>query len=165
MKTKLIIITILSIFLANCGGSKSNNTKLDFTTNPPFKVQEVSSQKWVAGVKGGGAGTNLFITFSEVSKGVVFKELYFRNKKVEVSVFKDKVVGYFKNQNNRDVIMDGDFTKEASNIPPEKIPFQLNKNEAVVSYLEKNQLHYFKISNIEEKEILAYPKSNPKIEN
>ena len=75
------------------------------------------------------------------------------------------VIGYFKNQNNRDVIMDGDATKEALNIPPEKIPFQLNENEAVVSYFENDKMVYYKISNIEEKEILAYPQSNPKIEN
>lgn len=165
MKIKLLFITILSVTLTNCGGSKSNNSELDFTTNPPFKIQKVYSQKWVAGVKGGGSGTNLYITLSEASEGIQFKELFFRNKKIEVSSSKNKVIGYFKNKNNQDVIMDGNATNEAANIPPEKIPFQLKDNEAVVSYLENDKVVYYKISNIEEKEILAYPQSNPKIEN
>ncbi len=162
---KHLFLTIFILSQISCGTSKQKEPETNFTKNPPFSIEKIYSQKWVAGVKGGGSGTNLYIAFSKVSESVVFKDLYFRNKKTEVSISKDQVIGYFKNQNNRDVIMDGDATKEAANIPPEKIPFQLKENEAVISYSENGKTYFYKISNIEEKEMLAYPNANTKIEN
>ena len=43
----------------------------------------------------------------------------------------------------------------------EKFPFKLENNEAVLSYEYNNKMHYYKIANIEEKEMIAYPSSNP----
>ncbi len=164
MKFTYIFIAILSMSLSNCGGSNTNNS--NFTSNPPFKIQEIYFQKWVAGVRGGGSGTNVYITFSEVSEGVVFQELFFKNKKSKLNVTsKNQVVANFKSTQNFGVIMDGDPTKEAVNTPPEKIPFQLEKSEAVISYSKNGKVNYYKVSNIKEKEMVAYPQSNPKIEN
>jgi hypothetical protein len=61
--------------------------------------------------------------------------------------------------------MDGNAINEAANIPPQKSPFQLAKNEAVISYSENGKVNYYKVSNIKEKEMLAYPQGNPNIEN
>ena len=150
--------------LSNCGGSKPN--KSNFTSNPPFEIQDIYFQKWVAGVRGGGSGTNVYITFSEVSERLVFQELFFQNKKSKLNTTStNHLVANFKSTLNSDVIMEGDSTKEAVNIPPEKIPFQLEENEVVISYSKKGKIYYYRISNIEEKEMLAYPQSNPKIEN
>ena len=169
MKIKFLLTIIISFTLSSCGGSKSNNS--NFTSNPPFKIQEIYFQKWVSGVRGGGSGTNVYITFSEVSKGVVFQEIFFQNKKSNLNTTStNQLAANFKSTQNTNVIMDGDPTKEAVNTPPEKIPFQLEKNEAVISYSDpdsnrEKKTYYYKILNIEEKEMLAYPQSNPKIEN
>jgi len=163
MKLKGIIL-LLSVVTLSCGGSKTN--ELNFTTKPPFTIYKTYSQNWVAGVKGGGSGTNLIIEFSSVSEGIEFKEIYFRGKRVYASLKREnQIIGYFKSEINRDIIMDSEISKEAANIPPKKIPFQLEKNETVISYSKKGKIYYYRISNIEEKEMLAYPQSNSNIEN
>ncbi|PHS66867.1 MAG: hypothetical protein COB12_05390 [Flavobacterium sp.] len=159
----LVLITVLFL---SCGGSKSNNENVKIVENPPFSIFKIHSQKWVAGVQGGGSGINLYVSIKNISEGVEIKEFYFGNKITEVKhTSENNYVGYFKTETNRDVIMDGNATNEAANIPPQKSPFQLAKNEAVISYSENNKTYYYKVSNIEEKEMLAYPQSNPKIKN
>ncbi|MCF6306626.1 MAG: hypothetical protein L3J09_01585 [Flavobacteriaceae bacterium] len=164
-------LVLFTILFSSCGGSKSNNKNLNISENPPFTISKTYCQKWVAGVKGGGSGINLIITFSSVSEGIDFNEIYFRGKIIEATSKKqNQIVGYFKNETNQNVIMDSDISKEAANTPPQKFPFQLEDNEAVISYSNSDsnreeKTYYYKISNIEEKEMLAYPQSNPKIEN
>ncbi len=163
---KGFILILFTILFSSCGGSKSNNENVKITINPPFTISKTYSQKWVAGLKGGGSGTNLIIEFSSVSEGIDFNKIYFRGKVIEATSKKqNQIVGYFKTEMNHDVIMDSEISKEAANTPPQKLPFQLEENEAVISYTESGKIHYFKITNIEEKEMLAYPQTNPKIEN
>ena len=57
--------------------------------------------------------------------------------------------------------MDSNSTKETANIPPTRFPFKLENNEAVLSYEYHNKMYYYKISNIEEKQLIAYPSRNP----
>ncbi|MFK5981695.1 MAG: hypothetical protein QM499_02185 [Flavobacteriaceae bacterium] len=163
MKLKVVILLLFVVTLS-CGGSKTSEIK--FVKTPPFSITKTYSQKWVAGVQGGESGTNLYVLVKNISEGVEIKEFYFGNKITEAKLLlKDNYVGYFKNEINRDVIMDGNTTNEAAIIPPQKSPFQLAKNEAVISYSEKGEIYYYRISNIEEKEMLAYPQGNPNIEN
>jgi hypothetical protein len=56
--------------------------------------------------------------------------------------------------------MDHDALKEAVNTPPVKIPFTLKEDDAVLSYIENNELKFFKISALPEKPLIAYPSSN-----
>ena len=104
---------------------------------------------------------------SELKKKLIIEDLFFRN--IQVKAQKDRnnhliYLGYFNNELNRDVIMDADATKEAQNTPPKKIPFQLKENEAIISYTYKGTLQYYKVSNITEEEIIAYPETKPKID-
>jgi hypothetical protein len=74
---------------------------------------------------------------------------------------KDSIfIGYCKNEADMDMIMDNNSTKETVNIPPKKNYFKLENNEAVLSYKHHNKMYYHKISNIEEKQIIAYPSKN-----
>lgn len=161
----VLAIFILSVFLSNCGGSKTDKSKLTLTENPPFSIEEVYSQKWMAGVKEGGSGTNIYISLNNIEPGTLINEVYFRNKITTAEEKNNQIfVGYFKNE-QQDIIMDSDATKEANNIPPQKFPFQLEESEAVLSYTYKGIEYYYKISNIEEKELIAYPSNNPNNEN
>ena len=158
-------IFILSVFLSNCGGSKSDTSKYTLTENPPFSIEEIYSQKWMAGVKGGGMGTNIYVTLINLEPGTLINEVYFRNKRTTAEEKNNQMfVGYFKDE-QKDIIMDSDATNEANNIPPQKSPFQLEENEAVLSYSFKGKDYYFKVSNIEEKDVIAYPSSNPNNDN
>ena len=155
----LFIITVLFL---NCNSSKNTNSAYSFSQNPPFTMVEAYSQKWMAGVKEGGSGTNIYLKIENIEIGTSINEIYFSNKSAKANPSTDNLyIGYYKNEENRDVIMDSDPNKEAKNTPPKTFPFKLEENEAVISYLFKGMDYYFKVSNITEKEILAYPMGNP----
>ena len=158
-------LSFLALGLSNCNVSRKSHSAYSLDQNPPFTVLEGYYHNWIAGVQGGGSGTNLFIVFSDLDKKVKIEDIFFRNKIVKAKIDPNSsllFIGYFLNENNRDVIMDADPVKEAQNTPPEKLPFKLEENEAVISYAYEGTLQYYKISNISEEEVIAYPETNPK---
>ena len=163
------MITCVLLLFAQCGGGKSNSgSQYELVPDPPFKVMDVYSQKWVAGIPEGGSGTNVHFTLGDFSRDVVIDKVYFRNlvTKAQISPqIRNQYVGYFKKENNRDIIMDIDPVKEAANTPKAPFPFELEDNEAVISYLEGDHVKFTKITNIREEEMLALPSTKPKNEN
>lgn len=127
-------------------------------------ITDVYYQGWVAGVRGGGSGTDLYISKSVVG-----------NKQLVTAYFKEKVIDFdtttkesnmyiarFKGKANQayDTNMEAEAINEYGNkIPLDKVefPFKLGPNEAVVSYLENKKIKYLKLINISNKESLAYP--------
>lgn len=162
-------LAFLVLSVSNCGSSmstKATNTPIVFEKNPPFIISEVYAQDWVAGVQGGGSGTNLFVTFKNVEEDVILKQLFFRNKIEEAQTKPNaplRITGYFKGKNNERVIMDSDPVKEAQNTPPVPFPFELSDSEAVLSYTVSGTLQYYKISDIQNREPIAYPSANKNI--
>jgi hypothetical protein len=166
MKITLSIIALM--LLTNCGSGNTNGSSIYFEQNPPFQVEEASYQAWVAGTPEGGSGVSVFLNFNDIKPGVLFKDVYFRKKKTKVvtsPAVRVQYVGYFKNEPKRDIIMDSNPINESVNTPPQKIPFQLNKDDAVISYEFNGEIAYYLIENLEEKKLLAYPASNPNGEN
>jgi hypothetical protein len=159
-----IAVSFMFFSFSNCGSTAQGAKSVEFDKTPPFEISEIYSQDWVAGIKEGGSGTNLHMTFNSVKEGLVIKNVYFR-KKMETPKQSGKALSYtcyFKNDLNRDVVMDRDPVKEAQNTPPVPFPFHLHKDEAVVSYVVNGKEGFYKISGIEEKPMIAYPASNPK---
>lgn len=160
----LLIVPMFLFGFSNCVGSKMNSSKISFEQNPPFKISESYFQNWVAGVKEGGSGTNVHITFSEMNPNVVIQNIYFRNQILEAKGNvnnPNQFTGYLKNDAQRDVIMDSDPIKEAQNKLPNPFPFQLEDNEAVVEYWFGGKKNYYKLSNLSQKEMIPYPQANP----
>lgn len=162
------LTTLLLVFtLTCCVSSQDKNANLDsysLTKDAPFKITEAYFQKWVAGVQGGGKGTNVYIKLENLNESITIKNLYFQDKMaslISMPLNSNTYEAKFKEEINNDLVMDSDVTKEAANIPPVKTPFNLEKNEAVISYIENNQLEFFKISALPEKPMLAYPAINP----
>ncbi len=160
--TSVLGLFFIMILFLNCNSSKTSNSSTSFTQNPPFTMAEAYSQKWMAGVQGGGSGTNIYLNIENLEPGTLINEIYFRKKITKANpTSENQYIGYFKTNENNDVIMDSDPKKEAKDTPPKPFPFKLEENEAVISYIFKGKEYYFKVSNIKEKEILAYPQSNP----
>ncbi|MEM0517571.1 MULTISPECIES: hypothetical protein [Aequorivita] len=166
MKTLAIIITLPFLFLSftNCGGTKDTNMKISLEQNPPFKITEAYYQNWVAGIKEGGSGTNVHITFGEMEPAVIVKNIYFRNhiltaKSTEMSP--NKFVGYLQNSAQRDIIMDENPVKETQNTISKSFPFQLEHNQAMVEYQYKEKRNYYKITNLSQRDMIPYPQANP----
>lgn len=161
-------LTAVLLNFSACGGAKSEGSKYQIVKNPPFSYGDVYYQDWVAGIPGGGSGTNVHITFESFSEEVVIKEIFFRNmiETAQISPqIKDRYIGYFKNEVKKDIIMDSDPMKEAQNTPPTIFPFDLEADEAVVSYLHNDSVKYAKITNMRMEEMLAYPSSKPNDDN
>jgi len=157
---KIFGLSILVMGISSCAGGKDYSLE----QNPPFEIESAYFQKWMAGVRGGGSGTKVFITLSETDSEISFVEIHYRNTFLTATKHHQKLNTFyadFLNEGSQDVIMDGETVKESQNIPPPKSPFNLDDNEAVIGYKMNGEMKYYKISNLEEKPIIAYPSTNP----
>ncbi|NAS31668.1 hypothetical protein GTQ40_11845 [Flavobacteriaceae bacterium R38] len=170
MKTlKRIIYTTLMILLTMSFSNCSSAQKLQEQT--PFTIDDVYSQGWIAGVEGGGSGVNVFITIGELGKKIEMEGLYFNDQYVKLEKNKGNgnlFIGRIKTAANqkKELILQQDAKKESekevsATVKKEKIPFELEKDQAVITYKQNGALKYFKIEDIKSKAPLAYP-SAPK---
>lgn len=170
IKPIVLLLTCPLIFFSffNCGTTQNADNKFEFTQNPPFKIAEAYYQSWVAGVKEGGSGTNIYLVFDEMEPNVIIQNIYFKNHILEAKGNMNEpnqYVGYLKNDSQRGVIMDSDPIKEAQNTPSKLFPFQLENNQAVVEYWFNGKKNYYEISNLSEKKMIPYPQANPNSHN
>lgn len=129
------------------------------------KIKSAYYQNWVAGVRGGGGGTGFYIEFTEkLPKDFVITKLYFRNKISKITASENNLylANFARNINKRpqDEIADDANVSQKEEIT--KTPFPISENEAILEYTYKGQKRYYKISKIEEKEMLAYPSAKPR---
>lgn len=154
----LIIFVVLILgLLRSCKSCDTNKNTTEFIINPPFSIYKIYYQKWIAGTQGGGSGVNLYVEFSQINKGVLLNEFYFRNNIAAVKKSNESLyVGHF-NANEIRSIQDNDRQNEVINPLSFESQFKLENHEAILSYQYDNVFFYYKISNINEKEIAAYP--------
>lgn len=164
----LFLLLFMATGISNCEGSRSKTGQYLLLDDPPFRVVAAYSQDWIAGIQQGGSGTNLFITLGEISEDIIVQELFFKGKMVSTQIStsnRDQYIGYFKNDVNTDIIMEGDPIKESKNTPPYKTPFIMKDQEAVIGFLFNGAKYYFKLTDIEAKPPIAYPSNNRKIDH
>ncbi|MFK8059918.1 MAG: hypothetical protein AB8B78_07490 [Polaribacter sp.] len=150
MKTMKILSILAIIFgFSQCGSVK-------FDENPPFKVQKSTYTNWSGG-QPGVRGIKVEITISDDDE-TTFDTLFFRNMKTKLEKVdvngKTVLIGHFNTSTiKRDIVLDVDATKELNNEVPkvEKLPFELKKDEAVITYQLKDKLHYYKLKPLQEK--------------
>ena len=94
--------------------------------------------------------------------------VYFRGKAAKLEFSQDiaQYVGRFKTAVNqpKDIILSSDPKEEYANkISPKEalILFDLEADECVISYKKENNIKYYKISNVKQKEPLNYPSAPP----
>ncbi|WP_178991258.1 hypothetical protein [Winogradskyella schleiferi] len=110
----------------------------------PFTVETVYYQKWNAGIKEGGSGVNVYIEINDTL--IDLDSLYFRGQVAKLQ------------SNTKDSLLY--IGRLKSNVTTSSWPFQIQDDECVMSYLEHDKVHYFKISNIKEHKPLNYPKNS-----
>ncbi|PWG05819.1 hypothetical protein [Polaribacter aquimarinus] len=148
MKTIKILLTTLIVF----GFTQCRSSKFDQT--PPFKILKATYTNWMGGqpsVK----STKVEIHLSK-SNITSFNTLYFNKQKANFEIIKLKektvLIAHFNTSIKRDIILNADPTKELKNEFPIsiKLPFELKKDEAIISYKENNNIRYFKLKNLKE---------------
>jgi len=153
---------LISIFTVSC-----NSNKMVLQENPPFVVAEASFQKWFGGTQEAGRGIHFTLTFSEISEGVLIEKIYFRGKEETFKQNAQNPNAYratFVDKPKEDVILDSNSVKEMENPRPSltsEVPFEPKANEAVIQYQKANKIYYYKVENITEKEVVAFPSSKP----
>ncbi len=164
IKRALVKLGVLSIIIGctQCASSQ----KLD--DKAPVIFKDAYFQKWVGGIESAGWGYTFYLPY-ENNTNIKLDTIYFRDKSAKLEKKTDEPV-YSANikypGNKVELIMDSDPKKEAKNEVPklekEKIPFELKENECVIRYTKNGKVGYFKIKDLKEKKLLAYPmQQNP----
>lgn len=142
-------------------------TKQEFLINSPSKIEDSYFQNWIGGQALTGGGTNLFLKFkTPLPQGILLSKVYFQEKEAEVEKRNetDYVARFIWKPNNANLIMDGETINEYGNKAPviTKTRFNLLPTEAVLEFHNNNEVEYYKIVAIKEKELLAYPSIKPR---
>lgn len=158
MKTMITFLLGIStvLILSNCANGKKLQEK------PPVALQPAYYSTWQGDAKTAGSGFILYIPLSATNDSKVeLDSVYFRGKKAVLETkpdFPDVYLAYFRNDNSsktHDIIMSSDPKEEYGNQAPvisEKIPFELEEDEAVVLYKKDGKKAYFRIKGIQKKE-------------
>jgi len=166
----ILIVTIFSLY--GCSSQKK------FTISPPFSINNPSYQQYAGGREESGTGFILqFPVDLEEGNEVKFLDVFFRGHVLNADLEGEegetrRIICNYKNTDEEkkpDIIMHSDPKKEVGNQPPgsiskenEDFPFDLKKDEAVISYKnitgdpQKSKVAYFKISGIKTKPSLIY---------
>ena len=129
----------------------------------PVTITESFYQDWVGG-RPGSKGTLVSIKLNNPDVKMIFDSIYFNNKavKLQSNFIKNELTlkgNFMVITKPNDMIMHADPKKEFGNTPPNlaaKVPFKLEKNEAVISYLINDKKRYFKVENIKKLKTLFY---------
>ncbi|UOB16017.1 hypothetical protein [Abyssalbus ytuae] len=146
-----LLAGIIMVGFSGCGSSQK------LVKEVPFTLGEVMIEKWENNEDNSNS-TNIFIPV-EQGKEIELDSVYFREKVVKLAkIQRDSYlvyIGKFKNAPSpkNDIIMHADPKKEYGNKPPQKnkkIPFKLEKNQAVVSFDHEGEKKYYKIDSIKQ---------------
>jgi len=158
----IFLVSILLLSASNCGSSKDVKT-IHLESSSPFTISEIFAQDWIAGVKEGGSGTNVHVTFDNLNENLKIEAIYFASKIFlvrQVGSNANAFIGSYTTVPGPDIIMDGNSTKEAKNTPAPAFPFELGSNEAVIKYSVDGTTMFFKVSDVIIKPRVAYPAAN-----
>lgn len=149
MKNFITIITVIvaATIFTQCSASKNNKI---VQIKPPFNVIKATYTSWVGGQPG---IRGITVQVEIDNPNITLDSVYFRGLKSVLKIDKSTTMPIFVSsfvlpKKSKDFILDADPKKEYGNEPPRistKFPFQLKKNEAVVSYFYKGKVRYFKI--------------------
>lgn len=149
---RLLLIGVTLLAFTNC----ANQMQTSF----PVGITEIYYQYWVAGVQGGGSGTNVFLQLEkELPKSCTIQQLYFQQglaKPVAQSATQFQF-SFSRNSNwNRGNDIPSDVSDKTI-----KTPFPIEDNQAILEYTYNGKTKFYKITNLVEKEMLAYPSARP----
>lgn len=124
----------------------------------PQQIASTYYQNWVGGQELAGGGSDFYIAFKKpLRKDITLTNVFFRNQALPAEKINDKLfIARYSYRptlkedqyGNREIV----YEKEQKNTK-----YVLKDNEAVVEYLFKNKKQTLKLSNLEQKELVAYP--------
>ncbi|MEC8248140.1 MAG: hypothetical protein VX070_01835 [Bacteroidota bacterium] len=135
---------------------------VDIQTTPPFEFLEAPYfQSWLAGVRGGGSGINVFIPYRNLNS-ITLDSLHFRGQRAAVIFEGQNIIARFKTLQNQGsvVVLSSDPLMDAKNLllpMAERSPFELDAADCVLSYTADNKRHYYKVEGLKERPSIVFP--------
>lgn len=163
MKTyiKLVLASFFLFGLYSCANSKKIKEEAPVSVQNPFYTITIVGGDQIASV------VELYLPVSsEPHSSIVLDSVYFQRRIAKLQLRSEEApnvfVGKFEilsiNDSDSDMIMSKDPREEYGNKPPivlRDFPFDLESNQAVVQYQEAGEVKYFKVFDIEKKEVDA----------
>jgi hypothetical protein len=156
---KLGIYSITLILILSFTNCKTQNVN----EKVPFTITEKIYFYWVGGKKGS-AGTTIIIKGVQKTTNIDFPTIFFQNHEYKLSTEINNngftLTGNVSELINKDINMFRDAVDEYGNETPKiekNIPFELEKNEAVLVYSINGKNFYHKITGIKQLEKVYYP--------
>ena len=159
---KIIILICVAVSFSQCKTMK-------LTEKAPFTITGATYHNWVGG-QPGVSGTNLIIGI-ENNPAITVKTIYFWNRKnnpkienrngkeylvVNISTSAERIlVTKTTTTINGGVVMNDERNKPK--FIRKTIPFKLEPNEAVISYMSGKKTYYYKVSKIKKTDTIYYP--------
>lgn len=166
--TYLISLVFITLSFSQCTSTKhamniSETFQIVASENPKAYFQH-----WVAGVRGCGSGTDIYI-HKNLLEGKIADSIFFQKRVSKLSRPTDQnefyTAGFRRALNQLEVQeleTDGitQHVEEITNTEKE-FPFDLKQNEAVISYKDNRKVKYLKLTDIVKKEMPMYPSAPP----
>ena len=159
-----IVLIFLSLFIGQTCNKKMTDSEI--LDQLPSVIETVYFQKWIAGQEESGSGTHFFIQFKTAfPENIKFKKVYFQGQESDLQSEDENIfTANFTNKSKQDRILDVDSEKEFGNKPPEisKTKYDLKPNEAILEFQKHNKILIYKLQNIKQQDLLAYPTAKPR---
>ncbi len=156
-----LVFSFIIIAILSCSSQKETYKTL------PYEVESTYFQRWIGGQEQTGSGINLHLKLKEaLPENTTLTNVYFQNKeglfeKENETTF---IARFYTKPQDKTLILHEDSTKEYGNKAPEIIrpEFKLQNNEAMLEFHIGDKIHYYKLVDIKEKELIAYPSTRPR---
>ncbi len=156
-KISIFLLGFMGILsLSQC---KTQNTQ----DTAPFTITEKTYFNWAGGKKGSN-GVNIKLAGTFSTTNLSFSKIYFQNREYgvvpEINGTKFSLVGTYTTLTKRENDMYGNAIDEYGNEAPKiekNIPFDLQKDEAIIVYAISGEEKYYKVKGIKQIETVYYP--------
>lgn len=160
-----LCILLFSFFSFSCNCEKKtleqSNNKL---FSQDFPISEIYYQSWVAGVRGGGSGINIHVTFKEkLPTNVQLKKmqlLHYTTFEIDV-IENSQYIGRIKTERNQ-LNLEENPIDEYGNEVPIKQEKSLKEGQVLLTFEKDGKEFTQLIENVKQVEMLAYPSTKPR---
>jgi len=165
-----IYLLLLTVLLISCGSKKS------LETTAPFSLGEAYGQKWSVDDRPAAKGYEVVVTIlSLTEEKATLKNLYHQGKmspvRIELRDIGTVAVAEFGPSTSTNTASDTisvsskkeKRSKKDKKAENEVFPFELTETQAVISYLQKKKIKYYKVDGVQRKLPVSYPNASAKM--
>lgn len=153
LKLSLLLLSLFS-FSCNCQKQNEHLIQAEKIDQQVFPISEIYYQSWVAGVRGGGSGIDVHITFKDkLPTGVKLVKVQLLNYTSHAidSIEDSKYIARIKTETNQMKFEES--SKDENRLKEGEVLLTFEKNGKIVTQL---------IQNVKQVEMLAYPSAKPR---